>query len=125
MCNWLGPYRIVELSSRIPYRLHSKNNKKVTFAVHTNRMKLSIDPALRPVEPPIEDDLCGPYLDALDIPADSLEVSESISMMTAENDMHSLLSSQEDPDNSNQQVDDNQITVAIDNQSIFAAKKKM
>ena len=45
-------------------------------------------------------------------------------MMTAENDTHSLLSSQEDPSNSNQQVDDNQITVAIDNQSIFAAKKK-
>ena len=78
MCNWLGPYRIVEQSSRIPYRLHSKNNK-VTFAVHTNRMKLSIDPALRPVEPPIEDDSCEPYLDALDISADSLEVSESIS----------------------------------------------
>ena len=35
--------------------------------------------------------------------------------MTAENDTHSLLHSQESPDNSNQQVDDNQVTVAIDN----------
>ena len=45
-------------------------------------------------------------------------------MMTAENDTHSLLHSLEDPDNSNQQMDDNQITLAIDNQSIFAAEKK-
>ena len=37
--------------------------------------------------------------------------------------MHSLLHSLEDPDNLNQQGDDNQVTVAIDNQSIFAAEK--
>ena len=43
--------------------------------------------------------------------------------MTAENDTHSPLRSLEDPDNLNQQVDDNQVTVAIDNQSIFAAEK--
>ena len=42
--------------------------------------------------------------------------------VTAENDTHSLLHLQEDPDNSSQQVDHNQVTVAIDNQSIFAAE---
>ena len=63
------------------------------------------------------------------VPADFLEVSESISHdndtnVTAENEKHSLLHLQEDPDISSQQVDHNQVTVAIDNQSIFAAKKK-
>ena len=32
--NWFGPYRIVEQSSPVRYRLRSKRNKKVTFAVH-------------------------------------------------------------------------------------------
>ena len=49
-------------------------NKKVTFAVHTNRMKPYLDPALRP----IEDDLSESYSDESNIPADFLEVSESI-----------------------------------------------
>ena len=44
--------------------------------------------------------------------------------VTAENDTHSLLHLQEDPDNSSQQVDHNQVTVAFDNQSIFAVEKK-
>jgi len=39
--NWFGAYRIVE-----HYRLRSKSNKKVTFAVHANRMKPFVDPAL-------------------------------------------------------------------------------
>ena len=123
LCNWFGPYCIVEQSSLIPYSLRSKNSKKVTFAVHTNRMKPYVDPALRP----IEDDPSKPYLDESDIPADSLEVSESISHdndtnVTAKNDTHSLLHSQMIP-NLNQQVDDNQVTAAIDNQSIYAAEK--
>ena len=100
-------------------------NKKVTFAVHTNRMKPYLDPALRP----IEDDLSESYLDKSNILADFLEVTESISPdndtnVTAENDRHSLLHLQEDPDISSEQVDHNEVTVAIDNQSIFAAKKK-
>ena len=41
----------------------------------TNRVKPYLDPALRP----IGDDPSKLYLDELDIPADSLEVSESIS----------------------------------------------
>ena len=59
----------------------------------------------------------------------SLSLSDSISHdkrhynVTAENDTHSLLHSLEDPDNLKQQVNDNQVTVAIDNQSIFAAEK--
>ena len=88
-------------------------------------MKPYLDPALRP----IEDDLSESYLDESNILADFLEFSESISHdngtnVTAENDTHSLLHLQEDPDISSQQVDHNQVTVAIDNQSIFAAKKK-
>ena len=78
--NWFGPYRIVEQSSPVHYRLRSKNNK-VTFAVHANRMTPFVDPALRPIEPPIDDDPSETYLDKSDIPADSssFEVSESSS----------------------------------------------
>ena len=88
-------------------------------------MKPYVDPALRP----LEDDPSKPCLNESDIPADSLEVSESITHdndtnVVAENDTHSQLHSLEDPDNLNQQVDDNQVTNAIDNQSIFAAEKK-
>ena len=90
----LGPYRIVEQSCLIPYRLRSKKNTKVTFAVHINRVKPYLEPALRP----IEDDPSELYLDESDILADFLEVSESISNdndtklnVTAENDTHSLL----------------------------------
>ena len=45
--------------------------------------------------------------------------------VTAENDTHSLLHLQEDPDISSQQLDHNQVTVAIDNQSILLRKKKL
>ena len=69
--------------------MRSKNNKKVTFAVHTNRMKPYVNPAWRP----IEDDPSKPCLDESDIPVDSLEVSESISHnngtnVTVKNDKH-------------------------------------
>ena len=98
LCNWFGPYAI-------PYRLRSEKNKKVTFAVHTNRMKPYLDPALRSIEAAWS----KPYLDESDIPNDSLEVCESfihdnVTNVTAENDTHSLLHSEEDPDNLNQQV---------------------
>ena len=118
-----------ELSNSLPpvhYRLRSKNNKKVTFAVHANRMKPFVDPALRPIEPPIDDDPSEPYLDESDIPADSFKGSDSSSHdhnmnVTAENyDTRSPLHSQEAPDSSNQQVDNGQ--VIIDNQSFFAAE---
>ena len=56
---WFGPYCIVEQSSLIPYPLRSKNCEKVTFAVHTNRMKPYVHPALTP----IKDDPSKPYLD--------------------------------------------------------------
>ena len=64
-----------------------------------------IDPALRP----IEDDCSKPYIDESDIPEHSLEVCESfihdnVTNVTAENDTHSLLHSEEDPENLNQQV---------------------
>ena len=41
--NWFGPYSIVEQSSPVDYRLRSKSNKKVTFAVRANRMKPFVD----------------------------------------------------------------------------------
>ena len=34
--NWLGPFRIVEKSSPVHFRLRTDTNKKVTFAVHAN-----------------------------------------------------------------------------------------
>ena len=124
--NWFGPYRIVEQSSPVHYRLRSKNNN-VTFAVHANRMKPFVDPALRPIEPPIDVDPSEPYLDEADIPADSFEVSESSSHdndtnVTAEkHDACSPSYPQEALDSSNQQLNDDQ--VVIDNQSIFAAER--
>ena len=39
-------------------------------------MKPFVDPALRPIEPPIDDDPSERYLDASYVPADSFEVSE-------------------------------------------------
>ena len=90
-------------------------------------MKPFVDPALRPIEPPIDDDPSGPYLDESDIPADSFEVSESSSRdndtnVTAEkHDACSPSHSQEALESSNQQLDDDQ--VVIGNQSIFAANK--
>ena len=125
--NWFGPYRIVEQSSPVHYRLRSKNNNKVTFAVHANRMKPFVDPALRQIEPPIDDDPSEPYLDESDIPADSFEVSESssndnVTNVTAEkHDACSPSNPQEALDSPNQQVDD--VQVVIDNQSIFAAER--
>ena len=70
--NWLGPYRIVE-QSPVHFRLGTDTNKKVTFAVHANRMKPFIDPSLRPIEPPLFDDPSEPYLDESDIPDDCFE----------------------------------------------------
>jgi len=90
-------------------------------------MKPFVDPALRPIEPPIDDEPCEPYLDESDIPADCFEVSESSSHdndtnVTAEkHDACSPSYPQEALDSSNQQLDDDQ--VVIDNQSIFAAER--
>ena len=125
--NWFGPYRIVEQSSPVHYRLRSKNNKTVTFAVHANRMKPFVDPALRPIEPPIDDDPSEPYLDEADIPADSFEVSESSSRdndtnVTAEkHDACSPSYLHEALESPNEQLVD--VQVVIDNQSIFAAER--
>ena len=77
--NWFGPYRIVEQSSHVHYWLRANSNKKVTFVVHANRMKTFVDPALRPIEPPIDDNPSEPYLDQSDMPAGSFKVSESSS----------------------------------------------
>lgn len=73
MHNWLGPYRIVEQSSPVHFRLRTDTNKTLTFAVHANRMKPFIDPSLRPIEPPLVDDPNEHYLDESDIPDDCFE----------------------------------------------------
>ncbi|XP_015762141.1 PREDICTED: uncharacterized protein LOC107341253 [Acropora digitifera] len=124
--NWFGPYRIVEQSSPVHYRLRSKSNKKVTFAVHANRMKPFVDPALRPIKPRSNDDPSEPHLDESDIPADSFESSESHNhnsdtSVTVENNTRAQTNSQGQPDAPDQRKDDNQF--AIDNQTIFAAEK--
>ena len=66
--NWLGPYRIVEQSSPVHFRLGTDTNKKVTFAVHANRMKPFIDPSLQPIEPSLFDDPSEPYLHESELP---------------------------------------------------------
>ena len=76
---WFGPYRIVEQSSPVHYRLRTATNKNVTFAVHANRMKPYYDPDLRPIDPPSVDDPSEPYLEESDIPEDCFEVEQSIS----------------------------------------------
>ena len=124
--NWFGPYRIVEQSSPVHYRLRSKSNKKVTFAVHANRMKPFVDPALRPIEPPSDDDPSEPYLDEPDIPADSFEPSESNNpnsdtSVTVENNTRTQVNLQGQSNAPDQRKDDNQF--AIDDQTIFAAEK--
>ena len=107
--------------------MRAKNNKKVTFAVQANRMKDFVDPVLRPIEPPVDDDPREPYPYESDIPADFFGVSESSSHdndtnVTAEkHDASSPSHSQQALESSNQQLDNNQIV--IDNQSIFAAER--
>ena len=102
----------------VHYRLRAKNIKRVTFAVHANRMKPFVDPALRPIEPPIDDDdPSEPYLDESDIPADSFEVSESSShdnntnFIAEKHDACSPSHSQEALERSNQQLDDEQVVI--------------
>ena len=123
----IGLVRTESSNNRLHYPLRSKSNKKVTFAVHADRMKPFVDSALRPIEPLVDDDPSEPYRDESDIPADSLEVTESSTHdndtnVTAEkHDARSPSHSQEALDSSNQQVDDDQ--VVIDNQSVFAAQR--
>ena len=71
---WFGPYRIIEQSSPVQFRLHTDTNKEVTFVVHANRMKPFIAPGLRPIDPPLFDDPSEPYLDEADIPIDFFEL---------------------------------------------------
>ena len=76
---WFGPYRIVEQSSPVHYRLRTQTNKNVTFAIHANRMKPYYDPDLRPIDPPLVDDPGEPYLEESDIPEDSFETEQTVS----------------------------------------------
>ena len=90
-------------------------------------MKPFVDPALLPIEPPIDNDQSEPYLDESDIPADYFEVSESSSydndtnVTAKKHDAGTPSHSLEALESSNQQLDNNQVVIA--NQSIFAAEK--
>ena len=70
--NWLGPYRIIERSSPVHFQLCTDTNK-VTFAVHSNRMKPFVDPNLRPIDSPLSYDPSEPCLDKSDFPKDCFE----------------------------------------------------
>ena len=109
--NWFGPYRIVEQSSPVHFRLRTENNKKVTFAVHANRMKPFVDPALRPIDPPVNDDPNEPYLHDTDNPKDSFEDGHETDVSVSSGAERSSLS-QPQPEQ-----------VVVDNKSIFRAEK--
>ena len=113
--NWFGPYRIVEKSSPVHFRLHTDTNKKVTFAVHANRMKPFVDPESRPIDPQLFDNVSEPYLDETDIPSDSFEDEQ------VQNDNQSVKESSSQPAAS-QQVPHPE-KVVVDNETIFNAEK--
>ena len=71
--NWLGPYRIVEKSSPVHFKLRTITNKKVAFSCHADRMKPFVDPNLRPIDPPPFDDPAEPYINESDIPKHCFE----------------------------------------------------
>ena len=90
-------------------------------------MKPFVDPALMPIEPPIDDDQGEPYLDESDIPADYFEVSESSSydndtnFTAKKHDVGTPSHSLEALESSNQQLDNDQVIIA--NQSIFSDER--
>ena len=123
---WFGPYRIVEQSSPVHYRLRTETNKKVTFAVHDNRLKPFFDPALRPIDPPLEDDPNEPYLDEVDIPEDCFEAEKTgeSSVVTVDTSAKTASSqSNQQTDCQNVQSPVNPDGVVIDNQTVFRAEK--
>ena len=81
-------------------------------------MKPIVDPALRPIKPPSNDDPSEPYLDESDIPADSLKFSESHdhksdTSVTIENNTRTQINSQGQPDAPDQRKDDDQFLSLI------------
>jgi len=76
--NWHGPYRIVKKLSPVHFYLRAKNNKKVNFTVHANRMKHYVDPNKRPIRPDVYDNNDDSYLCEEDIPEDSFENNDSV-----------------------------------------------
>jgi len=114
--NWFGPYRIVEQSSPVHYRLRTDTNKNVTFAVHANRMKPFIDPNLRPIDPPLFDDSNELYLDESDILSDSCQ-SDQHGNSTECAQKLTAVPAAEQP----QSTQPEQFT--IDNQTVFSAER--
>lgn len=115
--NWLGPYRIVEKSSPVHFRLRTDTNKKVTFAVHANRMKPFLDPSLRPIDPPLFVDPDHPDLDESDIP-ENIFVQESQDEGGPSNLSKDVL-----PNTPFLESDAESQPNVIDNETVFAAEK--
>ena len=44
---------LFEKLSQVHFKLRTVTNKKVAFSCHANRMKLFVDPNLRPIDPPL------------------------------------------------------------------------
>ena len=45
---WHGPFRIVEKTSSVNYRLTSCDERRRTFVIHVNRLKTYVDPVDQP-----------------------------------------------------------------------------
>ena len=63
LCFWHGPFRLIEQTSPVNFKVQPLDNRCKPFIVHVNRLKQYYDPEQRPTEPPAELDS-----DALDLP---------------------------------------------------------
>ena len=126
--SWLGPYRIVEKSSPVHFRLRTDTYKKVTFAVYANRMKAFVDPNLRPIDPPLSYDPSEPYLDESDLPKGCFEPEVPVVENASANEHLRVSNSRE---NSLLSEDENRLEqsqlhpddIVIDDETVFRAEK--
>ena len=126
--NWLGPYRIVEKSSPVHFRLRTDTNKKVTFAVHANRMKPFVDPNLRPIDPPLSYDPSEPDLDESDFPKDCFEPEVPVVENASANEHLQVSNSREnsllsEDENRLEQSQSHPDDIVIDDETVFRAEK--
>ena len=115
--NPFGPYRIVEKSSPVHFWLRTDSNKKITFAVHANRMKPFVDPYLRSIDPPLFVDPSKAYLDESDIAKDCFVTCDSSD--NSANSEKSVSPDQVVTQSKSQPEKKN----SVDNQSIFRSGK--
>ena len=75
MHNWLDPNRVIKKLPLVHFTLRTISNEKVAFSCNASGIKPSVDPNLRPIDPPPFDDPAEPYLDKSEIPRDCFEPS--------------------------------------------------